>query len=119
MADPEHGDMVLTCFPQRQDTKDDDPDRYDMTDVLKRVASKLSQVEDSKDLKDLILNECSGVCFGDTGYLAEDFNFLEMFDISIGNVVSKLESGMANLMLTFCTGRCGSSLLRSLCEITG
>jgi hypothetical protein len=67
-------------------------------------------------LADLIVNECSGACFNTAKFLEEELHFLDIFESSIGAVVS--------VTLTFKTprklltvkqqGQLRSSLLRSL-----
>jgi hypothetical protein len=59
-----------------------------MTDVFQNILQNLSQVRDKHDLAGLILNECSSTCFETTRLLEEDFQFLDMFENSIGAVVS-------------------------------
>ena len=59
-----------------------------MTDVFQSILRNPSQVENKYDLAALILNECSGACFDTTKFLEKDFQFLDMFENSIGAVVS-------------------------------
>lgn len=97
-------DTVVTCFPQRRECGLDDPDRYDMTDVLENVvqninsdfstaksASRSSKIPPTSNyLVGLIINECVRTCFDPMKNLEDDFKFLDMFSNSISSIVSLL-----------------------------
>ena len=85
-------DTVVSSFPQRQATGENDPDRDDMTDVFQSILMKSSQVKDKHGLARLILNECSSACFDMSGFLKEEFRIFDMFENSIGAVVSSVSS---------------------------
>ena len=80
-------DTVISSFPQRQDGPDD-LDHFSMTDVFESIYSKLGDVQGPFDLLQTIVKECSDTFFDRTRYLQEDFRFLDMFENSIGTVVS-------------------------------
>jgi len=81
-------DTVVSSFPQRQATGENDPDRDDMTDVFQSILMKSSQVKDKHGLARLILNECSSACFDMSGFLKEEFRIFDMFENSIGAVAN-------------------------------
>lgn len=91
-------DTVITCFPQRRECGHDDPDRYDMTDVLENVLQSLKNISADRvkeaegrgsfPLLQKIINECVGACFDPMKNLEDDFKFLDMFSNSISRIVS-------------------------------
>jgi hypothetical protein len=64
-----------------------------MTDIFKSVLRNVSGSETTYDLAKSIMNECSSAWFDTTKSLGDEFQFLEMFENSIGVVVS---SGFSN-----------------------
>jgi hypothetical protein len=82
-----HADTFITCFPERGKMDGDDPDPQKTTDVLESILANLDGVKNVEDLTALILSQCSGALFHPSKYLAENFQFLDMFERSIGNVV--------------------------------
>lgn len=95
-------DTVITCFPQRRECGHDDPDRYDMTDVLESILQNLKNISagnvkeaggrKSFPLLQQIINECVGACFDPMKNFEDDFKFLDMFSNSISRIVSTFAS---------------------------
>ena len=56
--------------------------------MLESILANLDGVKNVEDLTGLILSQCSGALFHPSKYLPENFQFLDMFERSIGNVVS-------------------------------
>lgn len=67
-----------------------------MTDIFESTVRILTEVpiERSIDLGHLIIQECSGACFDPTRYLEENFQFLDIFENSIGRVASIAAKGL-------------------------
>jgi hypothetical protein len=60
-----------------------------MTDVFKSIKENVSRITEVHELAAFIMEKCSGACFDTaTKPLEEDFRFLEIFENSIGAVVS-------------------------------
>lgn len=59
-----------------------------MTDVFESVFRRLSSIKCAEDLTDTIIFECLYACLGQSKYVEGDFQFLGMFENSIGNIVS-------------------------------
>lgn len=86
---------LITCFPQRRECGLDDPDRYDMTDVLENIVQKINSMSSKRgvsttELAHLIIHECVQTCFNPMKNLDDDFKFLDMFSNSISSIVSFL-----------------------------
>jgi hypothetical protein len=108
-------DNVISSFPQRQDASSDNPDRFDMTDIFESVVRNLKNVRSATDLGAIIIQECASVFCDPTRYLQEDFQFFDMFENSIGKVVTIISPFYQKLVLLKPRiGRWRGSLLRSL-----
>jgi hypothetical protein len=87
--------VIISAFPLRQACSPDDPDRYDMTDVLEKVIANirsrqidLSQPTAQVDLMLKIIEECVGMCMDPERNVEHKFRFLDMFSNSISKIVS-------------------------------
>lgn len=65
-----------------------DPDSSGLTDVFKSILENSSRVKTMEELVTLIVNECLGACFNMAKFLDEKLHFLNIFESSIGIVVS-------------------------------
>lgn len=65
-----------------------DPDSSGLTDVFQSILRNSSRVKTMEELVTLIVNECSGACFNTAKFLDEKLQFLDIFERSIGIVVS-------------------------------
>ena len=80
-------DLIITCFPQRWEQPKNDPLSV-LDGIIEDMNSKTRPpVESVFDLATLITGRCSGV-FDRHQLEDEDFQFLDMFESSIGQVVS-------------------------------
>ena len=80
-------DLIITCFPQRWEQPKNDPLSV-LDGIIEDMNSKTRPpVKSVFDLATLITGRCSGV-FDRHQLGDEDFQFLDMFESSIGQVVS-------------------------------
>lgn len=59
-----------------------------MTDIFDRIFQKLNNEANPYELGRIIVQECTTVSFDETGYKSGDFQFINIFENSISNVVS-------------------------------
>ncbi|KAL4755809.1 uncharacterized protein BDW70DRAFT_165101 [Aspergillus foveolatus] len=85
--------VIVTAFPRRQALSADDPDPFDMTDVLERISWKLrsGKIDYCCDASERnvilgIIDECVGAWIDAEKKLGEKFRFLDMFSISISRI---------------------------------
>lgn len=87
-GDNRRADAVITCFPQRDSSKD--VDRHDFTDILRNIKLKLSQdagaICGPWDLASMITSECSRA-YLTIGALEETPGFSETYELAVGDVV--------------------------------
>jgi hypothetical protein len=85
-----HEDLVLTCFPERWDQpKRDALNLFD--GVIEDINSKTRPpVMSVYELAALITDRCSGT-FDRHQWRRDEYRFLEMFELSIGNLVSIIQ----------------------------
>lgn len=85
-------DLIITCFPQRWEQPKNDPLSV-LDGIIEDMNSKTRPpVKSVFDLATLITGRCSGV-FDRHQLGDEDFQFLDMFESSIGQVVSFYSPG--------------------------
>ncbi|OJJ94930.1 hypothetical protein ASPACDRAFT_127846 [Aspergillus aculeatus ATCC 16872] len=87
------GGTLITCFPQRRECNPDDPDRFEMTDILENILHSISPgvkrkagLEGPLWLIQGIINECAGAFFDPMKNVDDDFKFLDMFSNSISRI---------------------------------
>lgn len=79
---------MITCFPQRWNQPKQDP--LDLVDaIIKETNAKThSRIQSVYDLAIVITNRCAGI-FDHHRLEAQQFQFLDMFEFSIGNVTNE------------------------------
>lgn len=89
-GDKERVDTVITCFPQREKSRDD-PDLHDSTDVLRNIKQHIveetSSIKTAFDLASLIASKCSRA-YLDIARMNDRSGFSEMYELAISEVVS-------------------------------
>ncbi|RAH47399.1 uncharacterized protein BO95DRAFT_493259 [Aspergillus brunneoviolaceus CBS 621.78] len=87
------GNTLITCFPQRRECNPDDPDRFDMTDILENILHPISPDVKKKEggkgplwLIPGIVKECAGAFFDPMKNVDDGFRFLDMFSNSISRI---------------------------------
>ncbi|RAH75043.1 uncharacterized protein BO66DRAFT_425377 [Aspergillus aculeatinus CBS 121060] len=87
------GNTIITCFPQRRECNPDDPDRFDMTDILENILHSISPDFKKKEggigplwLIPRIVKECAGAFVDPMKNVEDEFRFLDMFSNSISRI---------------------------------
>ncbi|KAF3769592.1 hypothetical protein M406DRAFT_348789 [Cryphonectria parasitica EP155] len=88
------GDTVITCFPQRWDQPKQDPLNVVDGIIEETNAKTRGQIQSVYDLAMVITNRCAGM-FDRHRIDEQQFQFLDMFESSIGNVTNE-ESKLFN-----------------------
>ncbi|CAN8097488.1 unnamed protein product [Discula destructiva] len=82
------GDTVITCFPQRWNQPEHDPLDV-VANIIKETNAKTqSRVKSVYELAMIITNRCAGI-FDRHRLDAQQFQFFDMFEFSIGNVTNE------------------------------
>jgi hypothetical protein len=107
---PKSPESIETAFPRRQACSADDPDPFDMTDVLERIIWKVrsgkinySGKYGQRNLIVGIIDECFGTWMDTEKKLGQEFRFLDMFNISISRIEGSRSPPSLHIVIVFDT----------------